>query len=172
MAQVKIFTSDGGPHLLLPNSVREYWGRNHPGDVLTSGSDYQRACKIKPPFGLIDIGPAKALVLASNPMITTWEQLPDGSGIDVCVFESWKSDDMDVLQSLVLTAQSAASSFNIGLDWVIPEGGLTLMYSGDRPGRSQYGEMNIPLKAGTYRVLKGSFQNNLGTVIIARVREK
>lgn len=168
----RFFTSDGGPHLLLPNSVREYWGKNHPVDLLTPGSDYQRACKIEPPFGFLEIGDAKGLILAGNPMITTWEQLPDKSGIDVCVFESWKIDNMDVLQTLALTAQSAAVFSGMGVDWIIPEGGLTLMYSGDRPGHSQYGEMNVPLKAGTYRVLKGSFHNDWGEVMIARVREK
>jgi immunity protein 21 of polymorphic toxin system len=168
----KLLTSDGGPHLLLPNSGREYWGKNHPVDVLTPGSDYQRACKIEPPFGFVDIGHTKGLVLAGNPMITTWGELPDKSGIDVCVFESWKSDNVDVLQTLALTAQSAANFSSMGLDWVIPEGGLTLMYSGDRPGHSEYGEVSVPLKAGTYQVLKGSFQNDLGKVMIARVREK
>lgn len=170
MKTLNFLLSDGGPHLLLPNYVREHWGKNHPGDVLVPGSDYQRACKIEPPFGFIDIGHTNGLVLAGNPMITTWEQLPDKRGIDLCAFESWKTDTVDVLYTLALAAQSAAIFSDTDLDWIIPEGGLTLMYSGDRPGHSEYGELNVPLKAGAYRVLKGSFENDLGKVMIARLR--
>jgi hypothetical protein len=171
MKKLNFFTSDGGPHLLLPNSVREYWGRTHPGNVLTPGSDYQRACKIEPPFGLIEIGPAKGLILAGNPMITTWEELPDKNGIDVCVFESWGTENLDAIKTLVQAAQGATTFSDTKLDWIVPEGGLTLMYSGDRPGRSEYGELNVPLKSGRYQVLKGSFQTELGKLMIARIRE-
>lgn len=64
----------GGPLILIPQSACQYWngiGRNYPEDK----GDYGRACAVDDFIGLIDVGPARALVLGDDPARTTY--LPD-----------------------------------------------------------------------------------------------
>lgn len=64
-------TSTGGPLILIPESACDQWG-----GALDDYSDrtgaYGRACAVNDCVGLIDVGPAKALVLGDHPADTTF----------------------------------------------------------------------------------------------------
>jgi hypothetical protein len=172
MTNLKFFSCDGGPHLLLPNTERNHWGTDHPVGVLEPASDYMRACRIEPPFGLIDVGGAQALVLAGNPSISGWEISPNQRGIDVFVFEHWSVADLNVLRSLALAAQGGAHFIDTYLQWNVPEGGVTLMFAGDHPGETAYGEESIPMEGTTHRIMRGSYEDTRGKVMILRIVPK
>ena len=167
----KFFSCDGGPHLLLSNSERNRWGKNHPADVLNPGSDYARACNIKPPFGFIDVGKTQALVLGGNPAISGWDLLPNG-GLDLFIFERWSRPELDVLRILASAVQNGVALSDTLVEWKIPEGGVTLMFAGDHPGKSVYGEEIIPIQPGTYRIIRGWHEDSRGAVLLLRIVPK
>jgi hypothetical protein len=163
------FTCDSGPLVLLPSSQRNSWGRTHPVGALDTDSDYQRACKVKAPFGFIAVGAGQALVLAGNPKITFWDRSPNHNGIDLCTFVQWKSANLDDLKELAAAAQSSTALSDAQVRWTLPEGGADLMFAGDHPGQSVYGEVSIPIEPGVYHILKGSYENAQGTVFMLRI---
>ena len=65
MSDIKYFSCEGGPHLLLPKSMRSEWrGMGDDYDPTRSDTDYARACAVEPPIGLIHVGSQQALVSA------------------------------------------------------------------------------------------------------------
>lgn len=61
----------GGPHILVPQSALPYWD-GAPMNASEDEGDYGRACSVWSYVGLIDVGPAHALVLGSEPGLTTF----------------------------------------------------------------------------------------------------
>jgi hypothetical protein len=61
----------GGPHILVPQSALPYWD-GAPTDSSEDEGDYGRACSVRSYMGLIDVGPAQALVLGDTPALTTF----------------------------------------------------------------------------------------------------
>ncbi|MBR7836961.1 hypothetical protein KDL01_27030 [Actinospica durhamensis] len=64
-------TSLGGPLILIPESACEHW-IGAPRDWPEDEGDYGRACAVDGFIGLIDVGPARALVLGDDPAPTTF----------------------------------------------------------------------------------------------------
>ena len=64
-------TSLGGPLILIPESACRHWGGT-PRDYPDHEGDYGRACAVDDYVGLIDVGPATALVLGDMPARTTF----------------------------------------------------------------------------------------------------
>ena len=61
----------GGPLILIPQSACQHWTgapRNYPNEE----GDYGRACAVDDFIDLIDVGPARALVLGDDPARTTF----------------------------------------------------------------------------------------------------
>ena len=87
MSQINCFFCDGGPHLLLPRSVRSEWkGMGEDYDPTRSDTDYARACAVAPPIGLIQVGGQLALVLAGSPSLSGWaNSAVDISGVDIFI---------------------------------------------------------------------------------------
>jgi Immunity protein 21 len=80
------FANDGGPLIVLPREVLEYWkgadGRPVRKD-LPFGPDYVRACDAPYPTALLKVGPGFGLVLGSQDHISPvqWLCLPEAPGI-------------------------------------------------------------------------------------------
>lgn len=83
----------GGPLIAIPESVCHHWGGGVQGDFDDWG-DYGRACAVSGYLGLIDVGPAKALVLGDAPAPTTF--LPE-----LGIFLRWVAADStaDILRA-------------------------------------------------------------------------
>ncbi len=64
-------TSLGGPLILIPESACPHWN-GAPSDYPESEGDYGRACAVDGYIGLIEVGPAYALVLGDDPARTTF----------------------------------------------------------------------------------------------------
>ena len=64
-------TSLGGPLILVPESACPHWN-GAPRDWPENEGDYGRACAVDGLIGLIDVGPAHALVLGDDPARTTF----------------------------------------------------------------------------------------------------
>jgi hypothetical protein len=167
------FVCDGGPHLLLPRSVRNHWGGmggNY--DPLDPTTDYGRACKVEPPFGLIQVGESHALVLADSPAMSAWgPALPEGT-INLFIFEEWKTTDLDALTDHALAAIPAENMLDTGVRWNLTEEGLSLMFAGDQPGNAAYGEMQIPTVPGIYWVFNARYDSEQGKLWIIRLEPR
>jgi len=82
--------SNGGPLLVLPCSLLSAWRGTDdpsPGEKVEAtfrwnpagvATDYDRACDVSDFAGVIPVGSGEALVLADEPLPTTW--LPAGDG--------------------------------------------------------------------------------------------
>ncbi len=163
------FACDGGPHLLLPNSERDAWRGVGPDfDTSDSSTDYARAGAVEPPMGLISVGKSQALVLAGNPPLSGWGGKVEQGRVFVHVFETWSGADMDSLSSAA-EATAAEEITDTGWHWTLAQGGVTLMFAGDTPGRSVYGEVSIPIPSGKYKIYKGHYEGDLGKVLIVRL---
>src|SRR3954470_20357711 len=63
--------SDGGPLIVVPESVSQNWsGTTSLGS--DTPTDYDRACVVEGYAGLIDVGECSALVLGDDPASTTF----------------------------------------------------------------------------------------------------
>ena len=81
--------SQGGPLILLEESLLAFWegtdapksGRVVRADSRASGAavatDYDRACDVRRVMGAIEVGPGIGLVLAGEPLPSTWFPLGD-----------------------------------------------------------------------------------------------
>ena len=174
----KYLACDGGPHLLLPFSARGDWkGCTDESDPLNPDTDYGRACLVEPPIGLVNVGAQKALVLAGNPLLTTWRGSPREGRLDLYVLEAWDEIDLDLLVDSA--ASATQNTTDSGLRWVLKDGGISLMFAGEAPGKTNtvsdntvYGEIPIPVSPGTYKISTGSFDGEHGRLWIARLERE
>jgi Immunity protein 21 len=167
MKDFKYLVCDGGPHLVLPHSARRRW-KGVEGDLLDS--DYGRACSVASPIGLISVGQAQALVIAGSPPMSTWGPTPrEKRGVDLYVLHSWKSVNLDALVRSAAADTPMDEMVDTGLRWMIGDGGATLMSAGDRPEDPVYGEVSIPISAGTFSILEGRYEAPNGQLSIFRL---
>lgn len=173
MSEFHYFACDGGPHLVLPVSARLLWrGVSDCYDPLDPNTDYARACSVEPPAGLISVGTEQALVLAGSPPMSAWSGATDQGDVFVHVFESWSNPDLDSLARSAMRAIPADNLADTGLRWTVGEGGLILMFAGDIPGKSAYGEVPIPAPPGQYRVCTGNYEGDAGKLLIVRLQRE
>lgn len=173
MAEFHYFACDGGPHLVLPASARAFWrgvGANY--DPLDPNTDYARACGVEPPTGLIPVGTEQALVLAGSPPMSAWSGVPEQGSICLHIFRSWSNPNLDSLASAAVEALPADKLTDTGLRWTVRERGLVLMFAGDIPGKSAYGELPIPVPEGTYVIHTGNYEGDAGKVLIVRLERE
>jgi hypothetical protein len=106
------FANDGGPLIVLPREVLEYWkgtdGRPVRKD-LPFGPDYVRACDAPYPAALLRVGPGFGLVLGSQDHVSPaqWLRLPEVPGIALVGWcygpEDSESTVVDLLRHARLT---------------------------------------------------------------------
>lgn len=139
-------TSLGGPLILIPESACELWNgapRNYPDEE----GDYGRACAVDDYIGLIDVGPAQALVLGDYPARTTF--LP-GHGILLRVIAG--GDDDEVLEATLKLLP--AINWTSRLSWEITEPLILIDSAYDYPWVVTQGEerIRVDLTPGRYVV--------------------
>jgi hypothetical protein len=101
------FANDGGPLIVLPREVLEYWkgadGRPVRKD-LPFGPDYVRACDAPFPAALLKVGPGFGFALGSQDHVSPaqWLRLPKAAGIALVGWsyarEGSESTVVDLLQ--------------------------------------------------------------------------
>jgi hypothetical protein len=157
---------EGGPHILLPDYLRRDW-RGVGAIPLDAASDYGRACAVPGDFGLIQVGAGQALVLAQSPPMVAWSANSPAGVQDVFVLKSWQQFDLD---GLLDEALSRAVFRDTGSRWVIPKPGAALYYAGDDPAKPLVGRIDIPLQAGTHKILSSIYADTTrGEVVVIRL---
>ena len=173
MTKYQYLAADGGPHMLLPACVAANWrGVSSMTDVLNPSSDYGRACAAtaKTPIALIPVAGSSAIVFA-NPPMTAWGTSSDGL-IEVYVLQSWTGTNLDALIDTATASLSTASMKDLGPVLHFTGSDAFLLYAGDTPNSTAYGVHRIPIPAGTYRLLTGTYSANGASVTICRLKRQ
>jgi hypothetical protein len=128
----------------VPESACPHWRgtpRNYPDDE----GDYGRACAVEDYIGLIDVGPAQALVLGDDQARTTF--LPEHG---VLFREVARSDDLD--PTTLVAEQLPAIEWNPSLTWKITEPLILFDSAYDYPHLVDANEehLRIDLSPGRY----------------------
>jgi hypothetical protein len=151
---------DGGPHLVLPKGLSKQWkgAGSSISAILSPTGDYGRACAAttNQQMALISVGSGQAMVLADPPM-SAWGRSPEG-WIDIYYLDAWKDTDTDALLKRAVAATPTAAMTDTGGVLTLTQAGLILLYAGDSPGNTAYGEYPIPIEPGNYRILKGQYK--------------
>lgn len=163
MGQFEYMACDGGPHIVIPVSVGGRWRG-------VFGRDYARAGSVPEPFGFVAVGDQSALVL-TNPELSAWAPSPAGEGeVDIFILRAWKTDPDDVIRRA--QAWSVGKMTDTYHAWKLKSAEVSLLYAGDVPGKSPvYGEIKIPIAAGTYRLFSAEYKKpSVGEVIMIRLK--
>ena len=157
---------EGGPHIVLPDSLRGDWHGDRMGsDPLDPSRDYGRACQVGRPFGLINVGRGNALVFADPPMVA-WDLRGTDDSQDFFVLLAWEDESLD---DLLDKAKARGSLEETSQRWIIEGRGAGLLYAGDNSAGTVVGRVEIPVAPGTYRILKSEFDEK-GAGHVVRVR--
>lgn len=166
------FACDGGPHVLLPASAASSWngmGENY--DPLDPETDYVRACNVEPPVGTISVGDQDALVIAGSPPMTAWGKTGGEGAINIFIFEEWQVDDLELLASAALTEMQSVQAMDTQIRWNLADKGVILMFAGDLPGKAVYGEVHVPLSAGSYTISYSQYDGVQGKMSLLHLRQ-
>jgi hypothetical protein len=147
---------DGGPHLVLPKEFSGHWkGAGSLLNVLNPSSDYGRACAAVSTqhIALIPVGSGQALVL-DDPPLSAWGHSPEG-WIDIYDLQAWPTMDTDSLIKCAVAAVPTSAMTNTTKTITLTQPGLILLFAGDKPGQTAYGEYSIPIEPGKYQILEG-----------------
>lgn len=173
MRRFAYLAADGGPHMLLPTDVAPSWsGVPSMLGAIDPRSDYGRACAAtaSDKMAMITVGSGRAVVFA-NPPMTAWGKSSDGL-LDICYLDSWTSTDLDSLIDKATAALPTASLRDSGkkLKLIAPD--AFLLFAGDttdpRPTGAAYGVHRVPLGAGAYRILVGTYSSRGESVTVYR----
>ena len=175
MSEFEYLACDGGPHLVLPKELSGQW-KGSGGSVLAAMNplgDYRRACAAvtNQHMALIPVGSGQAMVLASPPM-SGWGRSPEG-WIDIYYLEAWVDTNIDAMVKRAVAATPTSAMSDTGKVITLTKSGLVLLFAGDTPGSSAYGEYAIPIEAGSYCILEGHYKSrNWEELYVYRLRPK
>jgi hypothetical protein len=139
-------TSLGGPLILIPRSACTFWGgapRGYPDEE----GDYGRAGGVDDCIGLIDVGPAQALVLGDYPARTTF--LP---GHGILLREIAGGDDDEVIAAAL--GALPGLTWESQLTWEITEPLILIdsVYDYRDVVSAEAGQLRVDLTPGRYTV--------------------
>jgi hypothetical protein len=159
MNEFEYLASDGGPHLVLPKELSGKWkGSSGFFFLLSSKNDYSRACAAttNQMIALLAVGSGQAIVLG-NPPLSAWGHSPEG-WIDIYNLQAWADTNTDALIKRAVTNTLTSGMKDSGKVIKLNQPGLILLFAGDKPGNTAYGEHDIPIGAGSYRILEGHYR--------------
>ena len=174
MSDFDYLACDGGPHLVLPKELSRQWkGAGSVLAVLSPSSDYGRACAAVTTqhMALISVGSGQAMVLA-DPPLSAWGRSPEG-WIDIYYLDAWPDTNTDAVIKRAVAATPTSAMTDTRKVMTFREPGLVMLFAGDKPGSTAYGEYAIPIGAGSYEILEGHYK--FGTneeVHVYRLRPK
>jgi hypothetical protein len=174
MSDYEYLACDGGPHLVLPKELSRQWkGASSVLAVLSPSSDYGRACATVATqhMALLPVGTGQAMVLA-DPPLSAWGRSTEG-WIDIYYLEAWADTNTDAMVKRAVEATPTSAMTDTGKTLTLKEAGLILLFAGDKPGSTAYGEYTIPVEPGTYRILEGHYTKGTSEeVYIYRLQPK
>src|SRR2546423_4642584 len=88
-----------------------------------------------------------------SPSLSGWaNSAVDIAGVDIFIFEAWRSPDLDRLVNEALLETSKFGLTDSTLRWTLDGNGLTLMFAGDQPEKPVFGEVELPKLEGAFQV--------------------
>lgn len=159
MSEFDYLACDGGPHLVLPKELSQQWkGGGSIVGVLNPLSDYRRACAAitNGYMALISVGNGQAMVLREPPL-SSWGRSPEG-WVDIYYLESWPDTNTDAVIKRAVAGTPTSAMADTGKSMALTKPGLILLFAGDKPGSTAYGEVAIPIDPGSYRILEGHYK--------------
>jgi hypothetical protein len=161
--------SEGGPLLLLGLEGIESWGgyeaplsfdgADIPGADAAICSDYDRACGVTGYLGIIDVGARQGIVLADEPLATTWIPFPAGTG-GMLVRWMFAQNEAALLNSLESLPDSVFRSENV--HFLVDKPPLVLFDSA-LPGHSVIGSgeyLIVAIDPGKYSIETAIYSPN------------
>ena len=153
--------SNGGPLLLLSNSLLGAWGGSDEPEPYLGvearsrwnprgrATDYDRACDVTDLVGTVQVGVGEGLVLGDEPLATTWRPIQEiGGGILV----RWEYADSDIAAGRWVSAIPGSLPWEPAGRFSFEEGPLVLLDSAE-PGLDPSGpRLEIGLSGGVYDV--------------------
>ncbi|MFI8193640.1 immunity 21 family protein [Streptomyces sp. NPDC085946] len=140
--------SGGGPLVAVPETVLPFWTG---ADGEETASDYDRACEVDGPVGLLPVGDATALVLGDEPASTAY--LPAHG-----TFVRWGAADgeEELLASVPAALRTAQWEPEVG--WEVP--GTVLLFDAAWPGpdSARADHVRVALEPGRYAVRAAQVQ--------------
>ncbi len=162
---------DGGPHLVLPAELSNQWkGAGSLLAAVNPNSDYGRACSAvaNQRMELLTVGGGQAMVLA-DPPLSAWGRSPE-DWIDIYFLDGWSDTNTDALVERAVAATPTAVMNDTGKMMTLKKPGLILLFAGDQPGKTAYGESAIPIAAGSYQILEGHYKAGVNEIYIYRFK--
>lgn len=159
MSEFDYLACDGGPHLVLPKELSKNWkGTGSLLGLINPLSDYKKACDAvaNQQMALIAVGSGQAMVLA-DPPLSAWGRSPEG-WIDIYYLNAWADTNTDAMLKRAVAAIPTSTMTDTRKTMTLKESGLILLFAGDSPGNTAYGENAIPITPGTYRILAGHYK--------------
>lgn len=159
MEKYEYLACDGGPHVLLPMVVSAKW-KGHKlrlTNPLDPSTDYGRACAVTGKWGIISVAGSNALVLA-NPPMSACKPGPKEGSIEIYVLQAWSSTNTDELLDRAFAQTPPEGFASTGAKITFDGSGGLLLYAGDKPGDTVYGESVIPTKAATYSIFTAHYK--------------
>lgn len=166
-------SADGGPHLLLPNALVPLWeGAGVPsgGRVVeaqsrwtaepgTPATDYDAACDVDGPVGIIAVRDGWAIVLAEEVPMSTWLPAPVGEGIDLIVPMEWGGagalDDENVISALSSMPRELFSQTD--LRFCMRTSGASLFPACDSSEYRVHDSVEVRLNRGVYSIATAEY---------------
>jgi hypothetical protein len=96
------------------------------------------------------------MVLA-DPPLSAWGRSPEG-WIDIYYLDAWPDTNTDAMVKRVVAATPTSAMTDTSKVMTLREPGLVLLFAGDKPGSTAYGEYAIPIGPGSYRILEGHYK--------------
>ena len=159
MCDFDYLACDGGPHLVLPKELSRQWQGVGPLlGALSSSGDYGRACAATTngQMTLISVGQGQAMVL-DNPPMSAWGHSPEG-WVDIYFLAAWADTNTDLLLKRAVQATPTSAMVDTGKKWALTQPGMVLLFAGDKPGDTAFGENPIPIEPGSFRILEGHYK--------------
>jgi hypothetical protein len=120
----------------------------------------------------IAVGSGSAVVFADPPM-TAWGKSLDGL-VEVYYLESWSNTDLDSLIDKATAALPTPALRDSGKRLSLTAPDAFLLFAGDtpdpRPTGPAYGAHRVPLGAGEYRILVGTYSARGDSVTVYRLQ--
>ncbi|GAA4815919.1 Imm21 family immunity protein [Streptomyces ziwulingensis] len=159
--------SGGGPLIAIPETVLPFWAG---ADGEETASDYDRACEVGGPAGLLPVGDTTALVLGDEPAATATAYLPGHTA-----FVRWHPAGAEDAPPAGVPEALRTADWQPELCWRVP--GPVLLFDAARPGGAGTGtgRVRVPLGPGTYAVRAARVQPGpetwLGLVHLRRLTD-
>ena len=170
---MKWITSEGGPLLLLDEQELGGWGgvidaidEWPPGESFSPDgfpTDYDRACRISGYLGTIPVGATQALVIADEPLPTTWVPAASGGTIVRYLYTACDDPPVDWLDGLPDSIFEQETTLLVA-------GETLVLFDAAIAGRDVLGEpaqhLVLNLRPGLYNVKTATYEPNAETSMV------